>query len=173
MDVGLSGSGSGSKLRESRVIGAYLSFTPRLAIRRLAASASIAAHTTWTWSRKQIFSPTGKQCLDSFSSSFFFRCSVLINFDGIQGNLNFWSSVGGNCLSLRRYKNRGVASWDDWKIGDGNSLSFVLFLCVIFVLVQSYSTISQSLKTLLLSLLQSGSELIWSVPVKSDRRDNH
>ena len=143
MDVGLSGSGSGSKLRESRVIGAYLSFTTRLTVSsRLTVIVSVAAHTTRTRSGEQIFPSTSKQCLDSFSGSFFFQCSVFINFDGVQRNLNFRSSVGGNCLSLRWYKNRGIAAWNNWKVGDGDSFSFILFLRTVFVLVQSYSTIS-------------------------------
>ena len=84
-DVGLSGAGSGSKLSTSVIV--YLSFASRLGRTRGGPAEKLPLST--------------KQGFYSLPSSFLFACGVLINFNVIKSELNFRSSVGGNCLALR------------------------------------------------------------------------
>jgi hypothetical protein len=110
-----------------------------------------------------------KQRFYSFPGSFFLKSGVGVNSDRIKFNLlDFRPSVGGNSLTLGRNKNGGIASRDRGEVGDGDSLSCLLLLGL-SVLVQVDSLVPESLESLFLPLLQSGSERAG--PVQSNRSD--
>ena len=140
----MSGSGPGSKL-STRVIG-YLSLSSRL-------SSLIGARS----GAPEKLSLATEQSVYSFPGSFFFKSSVGINSDGIKFYFSFGSSVRRNGLTLGGNKDGGIASGDGWKVGDGNSLGFLLTIGL-SALVQVDSLIPESLKTLFLPLFEPGSE---------------